>query len=226
MTREQMDQLLSSVIDGCDESTWTTFVSHAELQPCLWRELAEMQRDQALLGLAINVATAVADRVEVPADHEARRSFQRQPGIGAAGRSAALPMRHWLPLAGGLGWAAAAALALAMFLTHEKQTRVDSSPRADANNPVDGTLVRIASPDDAVREYVMRGRETGQVVGEMPTRLLIESRPSSTGEGFDVVYLRQFMERDHVPALYQPTGRDEAGRATLVNYEPSRGSSM
>jgi hypothetical protein len=226
MTRDLLDQLLSDIIDGCDEPTWQGFVARADSEPQLWRELAEMQRDQALLIRAVFTATASADRVEAPASHE-HQAGSAAPSVNLNdAETRTRGQRTLMRLAGGLGWAAAAGLALALFLTHEQRSRFGDSQLPDADSFTDRELVRINSPDDAVREYVMRGRETGQVVGEMPTRLLIESRPSPTGEGFDVVYLRQFMERDHVPALYQPSGRDESGRATLVNYDPQRGSSM
>ena len=51
---------------------------------------------------------------------------------------------------------------------------------------------------------------------EMPTRVLVESRPADGGNGYEVLYLRQVLERTVVPDLYRFDGRDERGVATLV----------
>jgi hypothetical protein len=56
--------------------------------------------------------------------------------------------------------------------------------------------------------------------------VLLEARPSVTGIGYDVVFLRQIQEKMTVPDLYQKTGQDESGRAQLVSYEPQRGGAM
>lgn len=71
------------------------------------------------------------------------------------------------------------------------------------------------TPDDYVKGYVDSGEKTGLVLGEVPQRVLIESRPLRKGEGFEVVYVRQFVERAKVSDLLK-FATDEAGRAVPV----------
>ena len=71
------------------------------------------------------------------------------------------------------------------------------------------------TPDDYVKGYMDSGEKTGLVLGEVPRRLLIESRPLKQGEGFEVVYVRQFVERAKVSDLLK-FATDEAGRAVPV----------
>ena len=60
----------------------------------------------------------------------------------------------------------------------------------------------------------------------MPERVLIETRPSETGRGYELLYLRQILERTVVPDLYKFYGQDEMGRPTLVRYDGDAGPPM
>lgn len=83
----------------------------------------------------------------------------------------------------------------------------------------------IQSAADAWQAYLQKGRESGEVVGEIPNKLLVDSKPALSGNGVEVIYVRQVMERAIVPDLYEFAGRDEAGRPTLVRYaHPVRNS--
>ena len=64
------------------------------------------------------------------------------------------------------------------------------------------------------------------VIAEVPERILIETRPTDNGRGFELVYVRQIIERTVVPDLYQFHSQDEMGRPTLVRYDGNRGPSM
>jgi hypothetical protein len=57
------------------------------------------------------------------------------------------------------------------------------------------------------------GKQSGRVLGEVP--VLCESKPAATGQGFEVVYVRQILERAEVHDLYR-FSVDEAGNPLPV----------
>jgi hypothetical protein len=87
-------------------------------------------------------------------------------------------------------------------------------------------FIPVSTADEAWNAYIAKGRESGAVVGEMPAKVLIESRPNPSGEGYELLYLRQVVERTIVPDLYQYTGQDESGRPTPVRYQPQTGGPL
>jgi len=67
------------------------------------------------------------------------------------------------------------------------------------------------SPNQALDAYLTLGRESGSVVGELPGKPIIERRSLGEGEGFEVVFVRQIVERSRVPALFSFEGSNEFG---------------
>ena len=83
-------------------------------------------------------------------------------------------------------------------------------------------LLTVKSPDEAVKAYLEMGAKSGRVMGELPNRLLVDSRPAPQGNGFEVVYIRQFIERGVVNDLVR-FGEDESGRPVPVRVSmPAR----
>ena len=114
-----------------------------------------------------------------------------------------------------LGWLVAALLALgwgAQWLTPGSAT---SGNAANMLAP----LTRTA--DAALNEYLDLGKKSGRVVAEMPERIVLESRPAADGNGYEVLYVRQVLERATVSAddLYK-LGVKEDGRTMLVPAGP------
>ena len=71
------------------------------------------------------------------------------------------------------------------------------------------------------------GQKAGSVVGEVPTKAMVEVRPAENGQGYEVIYIRQILERVHVPELYRATGVDDRGQPRLVPAEmPDSGHPM
>jgi hypothetical protein len=77
------------------------------------------------------------------------------------------------------------------------------------------TATAMLSPDELLGQYVARGREQGRVVGELPQRLVLETRPTSDGQGQEILYVRQIVERAIVPSMYR-LSKDDAGQPTIV----------
>lgn len=204
------DLFISRVVDGAAApEDWATFRGLAERDPTLWRELAEAQRDHAELVAAVASATMCADEVEAPLVEEIHRRFsERIRTVATYG-----------------GWAAAAAVGL-MWFTTPAGPGWRGAPAVPGNaaslNPLSGL-----SADEAYHAYLDKGREAGTVVAEVPNRVLIEARPMKAGGGYEVLYLRQIVERRMVKEL-NGIGHDEFGRPAAVPLKidraPGRGS--
>ncbi len=198
---ERIDLLISRVVDGeASGVEWEELSLAAGANPALWRRLAESQRDQTALRDGVNASIACALDVEAPVQRViVERMGQRARLVATWG-----------------GWAAAAAIVLGIAVG-PRFGLGNRSPQNAANlNPVPAPSFEN-DPDAALAAYLKAGQAKGTVMGEMPTRVLIDSRPAPEG-GYDVVYLRQIVERAHVPKLYQ-TGSDDLGRPAPVRYD-------
>ena len=80
-------------------------------------------------------------------------------------------------------------------------------------------LLDQAKPDQAFDQYLSSGQSLGRVVGEMPERIVIETRPMPNGT-IEVLYLRQIIERQVIDHAYREV-RDEAGNVIPVPVELS-----
>lgn len=208
-TREET--LISHVIDGdATFAEWRELESIATNDPLVWRRLAEAQRDSALLASALGRTAIVADAVELPTFKCATASSE--------------PVTHIRlnRLGAWTGWAVAA---LVTIVASVRYSQLQTSPTTPAQQAqlIDMPFDTAAQ---AFQAYLDKGRESGEVVGEIPGRVLVETKPVQSGPGFEVIYLRQVMERAIVPDLYQLTAQDDAGRPTLVRYQPQVRNSM
>ena len=203
MNEQRIDNLISQVIDGdITDAQWSELVSLAENTPRIWRDLAESQRDQQVLGRAMNDAVAVAEHVAAPVEQlEILRQTEIET-LRPASRAAA-----WS------GWAVAALVALAAI-----GNRMNLQAPYPANTA--GIMPTFNSPNEAFDEYLRLGQESGDVLGEIPTRIIVSSLKIPTGEGYEVVYLRQILEVQVVPDLYEIVGQDEQGQPMLIQYQP------
>ena len=195
MSAERVDQLLSLIVQGdAGEPQWADWQRHAEADPTLWRRLALAQRDQAELCGAVNTLIALAD--DVPLPQPAAEGVLARIGIGAM---------RWS------GWAVAAVLALVAL-------PIGRAP-APAPPAVDGAL-STATParslEDVWDQYIDQGRREGRVLGELPARILLDSRRVS--DGYQLLYLRPVLETRQVPEIYSPNGEDERGEPVFVKW--------
>lgn len=181
------DMLISRVVDDqATDADWAQLRRLGENDAGVWRELAEAQHEHAELCRAVESAIAAADDIDAPVEAGVQRRFAQRIRV----------VTTWG------GWAVAATLVLAWV----------SAP-ADFRGAGAGIL--DLTPDQAIQRYLDEGRRTGQVIEEIPQRILIETRPGVSGDGLEVIFLRQFIERTHVRTLYRP-GRDEFGRRISV----------
>jgi len=208
---------LARVADGAaGPEDWAAFRRLAEADPGVWEEVADLRRHEAALSRAVEAAGSIAEAVELPHQTWGEETFHRR--LSSA--------RAWG------GWAAAAALLLVLTLggLPEAGNALHPGPRAGTERvgrPAapsglapgsEAALVAGASdPEDAFQRYLAAGRASGSVVGEVPDRVLLESRPLADGSGVELLYLRQVLERRTVPAdqVYQ-MAEDETGAVRPV----------
>jgi len=215
------DILISRAIDGdATAAEWDQLTARAETDPTIWRNLATTLREHGAFGRAINAGVAVADSIEMPA-----------PAITPTARpTGTLPrVRRQAGLRGWSGWAIAAVLSIAWVsgVLNLVQTN-PATPGGGSAQP----LTRHTGFGDNItasqllQAYLDKGRQEDFVIAEVPQRVLIQTRPSGTGRGYELLYLRQILERTVVPDLYEFYSQDEMGRPTLVRYDGNRGPSM
>ncbi|MHC4447650.1 MAG: hypothetical protein ACYSXF_07720 [Planctomycetota bacterium] len=195
------DILISRVVDGeGGGAAWDELVMMAEADPPLWRLLAEAQHDHAVLARGVDEAITVAETVEAPPVGLAGADDEASPMIGRIG--------SWS------GWAVAALVCLVWATVAPRAT----APSGEAGFPAQTTVMPVSAAE-AFQAYLDKGRQERRVIGEIPTRVLVESRPAGAGKGYEVLYLRQVLERTIVPDLYRFEGQDERGGPTLVRLK-------
>jgi hypothetical protein len=203
---------ISRAVDGvATPAQWASFEATARAHPGLWRELACAQRDHASLVREVADATACAEDVELHSqqlhDDESADDYL-VASTGFAGRFASV--RSWG------GWAAAAVLLIALVA---QGTRLaGSSVPTTTGSPAGGTITagpNFGSANDALDAYLAKGRRDGRVLGEVPDKIIVDSRPAEGGGGMEVIYVRQIVERARLKDLYR-ISHDEAGRPTPI----------
>lgn len=218
---ERADLLISRVADGeASEQDWQDLGVLAERRPELWKDLAQAQRQHGELSLAVNVALAGAEGVGLSPAQHMRGGVMRghRAGFGA--------LRGWG------GWLVAASLGVVMLTGWRAGSGnglgngAGSGQTLNASGTLGGRLQASGIPagwtsEDVARAYVLRGQDEGRVYGELPERLLLEARPRENGSGYDVTYVRQFVERAQVKDLMK-FGQDEAGQRMPVRVVPVR----
>lgn len=195
------DVLISRIIDGEDDGrAWSEYAQIAVMDVNAWRELAQAQREHAALQQAVMREISIADEVELASSSH-----------GASNQHAAR-LSRWG------GWAAAAAVGVTWLGTQFSAIQQSRTQEIMTNTasviPMSG--LQVDSPQDAISAYKTLGQRSGTVLGEIPDRVIVESRPLGGGRGYEVVYLRQFMERAQVAELYQVTHDDSGQQGVLV----------
>lgn len=195
------DVLITRVIDGgATGADWTALRRLAADEPEIWRELEETQQVHTALCAAVGEAVDAAAAVEIEAPGHA--VFRERVGWA----------RSWG------GWLTAAAMVLAWSLYVPTQGPGFGS--TSAIGPDMGGFVRVDEPVDALRAYVDRGREAGTVVGLVPDVRILEAVPCADGTGFEVLLVRQIIERQQVDQVYR-WAQDEAGNLIPMPVERS-----
>ena len=211
MKETEKELLISTFVqDEAGEQEWDRLIALAEDDPSLWREVAEAQRDQKMLTALMARAAAVADTIEAPVE---ARAAAAPPYVEVRSDS---PMRR---LGAWPGWAVAALVLLSWTISALQPPTAGP----DGAQPAPGVQLAGFTAQEAFQSYLDKGRAEGTVLSEQPRRVLIQTRPAPSGQGFELIFVQQVMERTIVPNLYRYSGQDEYGRPTLVRWQgPAR----
>ncbi len=215
MIEQHEDILISRTIDGnATSGDWDELTALADANPAVWRNLAMSLREHQAFARAVNADVTVADAIEIPAVRRAAATRSRD-----ASRHPAILAR----VGGWSGWAVAAVFTI-IWVAGVLNLVQNTTQQPNGSSPGNITMVG-ASAAELLQAYLDKGRQEDFVIAEVPQRVLIETRPNGTGRGFEVIYIRQILERTVVPDLYQ-FNRDEAGHPMLVRYDGDSGPSM
>lgn len=203
--------LIARVVDGrAAAADWRSLEQLALTDPAVWRDLAHSQRDQALLERVVGRAAARAEAFDLPAPNPIHHTPPHH-----AGRDLAHPAHRFRRAVAWMGWAAAACLALAYAGSFNNQGILDANQATVVPSMKMPSIDQlVATPQDALDLYLDKGARAGRVVRELPTRVFVEATPAADG-GYEVLFLRQILERTHVPDLYR-LSTDEAGRPAPI----------
>lgn len=234
------DVTLTRLLDGrASSAQWRELRAWTEKDAAgredVWDDLiAQSEQNDALVKM-VGVAAARAERVEaeprgiagvigtaVDADEREQRGDERAGGRGGADR---------------LGWLVAAVLAVGFVTFAIRSGPIDragtpgglmNEQLAGSGRVTGGTAQAglgsgltaglggaLSTPDEALGEYLRLGQMKGQVLGELPQRVMLQSRELGEGKGREVLYLRQIVERAVVKDVYK-LGTNDVGEAVMV----------
>ncbi len=215
MIEQHNDILISRTIDGnATTGDWDELTALADANPAVWRNLAMSLREHQAFARAVNADVTVADTIEMPTVRHAAAIRSRD----------ASPHPAFLARIGGWsGWAVAAVFTI-IWVAGVLNLVQNTAQQPNGSSPGNITMVG-ASAAELLQAYLDKGRQEDFVIAEVPQRVLIETRPHGTGRGFELIYIRQIIERTVVPDLYQ-FNQDEAGQPRLVRYDGDSGPSM
>lgn len=194
------DVLVGRVVDGEASGTdWAQIREIAADDPGVFQEIAELQELRRQLTAYVDDAGEVAERVSLP--------MHLHPRIAPAGR---------LRMTGIWGGWAVAALVAVAWMVGVRPT--DPVIVGDAGQDMArGGLAAgaIDTAGEALDRYLELGKQSGTVVGELPSGIVLEKQPLPDGSGYDVLYLRQFIERARVTTLLEEV-ETEDGKSVIV----------
>lgn len=215
--QDRRDILIARIVDGhASAEDWRELRTIAAEDQSIWSELAEEQELTRELVDVVTLAGDIAERVELPTHEQTRHAPGRRLRlVGVAG-----------------GWVAAAGLTLAWMtgtLTGT-MTSTNASPSGTASGAqagaqagsmqTAGIISPINSAAEALAKYLELGKESGEVIGELPQSLVLDRMPNPEG-GYDVVYLRQIVEKTTVDDIYEPATTDAGDLVIVPKNEPT-----
>ncbi|MGJ8636977.1 MAG: hypothetical protein ACSHX5_09050 [Phycisphaerales bacterium] len=193
------DLLISRVIDGsATPEDWSSFRILAAKDAEVWTDLSDAQREHEALSEVMHLASSIADGVDLPGGSGSPLVFESR--VTATAR--------WG------GWAIAAVLLLGWF-TGTISMNAQNGNTLGSNGQVAGMIpLRQADTDQAFDQYMQAGQSSGQVVGEMPNQIVVETKPLLDGT-IEVIYIRQVVERKVLEKAYREAV-DEFGAPVVV----------
>jgi len=201
------DLLYSRIVEGdSGAANWRLVEKEAGADASAWRELALRYRDQVEMTQLMQHVAALTDESVQEYSPAARRVEMREVLTSS---------RDWRASA---GWLVAAVILAAWIVG----VGPGSATRPVAQQPLEHAagFIPVHSADEALKAYLEMGQREDRVVQEWPQHIILQSQPAPSGPGFELLYVRQIVERTIVPDLYQLQGADENGHPVLVRHVP------
>ena len=175
---DRRDVLIGRIIDGeASGQDWAEFRQIAGDDQAVFAEIAELQDLRKRTLEIVDDAGNIAETVDLP--------MHMHPKASPA---------HRLRTAGVWGgWAVAAMVAIAWSIGLRPG---DPLIFGDQNNAQAGLGNGvISSAGEALQKYLDLGKESGSVIGEMPSGIILDRQPLTDGSGYEVLYIRPIIER-------------------------------
>lgn len=205
------DVVFSRLLDGRGKvADWQRLreATAGDTGAAAWDRIIGSAGDQDVLGEVMGLAGERAGETDLH-----RAMFETVPAPltlpSAQGRRTDRAVR-----AARLGWLVAACMALGLVSVSLRPSGGGGGGGTQGANLAPFSLENLSS-SDLMNGYKARAAKEGTLVGELPQRVVIETRPSADGKGYEVLYMRQFIERAIVDDLYK-LGTDETGRPVMV----------
>ncbi len=187
MRMEREDILIGRVVDGeATGADWGELEQLASADERVWARLARAQRSQASMSRAVDDEVVVAELVDLPLA-DASHHLHGWSEVSVRWRAYT-------------GWGVAAALALA-WAGAARYSTWPAGRHSTQPAPITAGIGSLG-PEELMQRYVEQGSAQGRVIAELPM-VMVESGPARGGEGVDVVYVRQLLERVRVRNVYE-----------------------
>lgn len=195
---DRRDVLIGRIIDGeASGQDWAEFRQIAAGDQSVFAEIAELQDLRRRTMDLVDEAGQLAEAIDLPVYMHSRISPTSR--LRTAG--------FWG------GWAAAAAVALAWSTGLRPGDPVIFGDHAANQASLGQGVIRTAG--DAFQRYLDLGKESGSVIGEMPSGIVLDKQPLNDGSGYEVLYIRPIIERIVVRDVYRQV-QTESGRIQIV----------
>lgn len=199
---DRRDVLIGRIIDG--EATGQDWAEFRQIvgqiggdDQSVFAEIAELQDLRRRTMDIVEQAGDLADTVGLPVHMHPRVSPARR--LRAAG--------VWG------GWAMAAMVALAWTLGLRPGDPILFSGSNGSRAGLGAGV--IDSAGEALQKYLDLGKQSGSVIGELPSGIVLGKEPLSDGSGYEVLYIRPIVERVIVRDVYRQV-QTESGQIQIV----------
>ncbi len=197
---DRRDVLIGRVVDGeATSQDWAEIRELAGDDQSVFAEIAELQDLRRDTMEMVEEVGDVADTVELPLYmHPKTSPTRRLKFAGVWG-----------------GWAVAAMVAIAWSIGLRPGDPIligDLNSGTQTGSP-GGKVINTAG--DALQQYLDLGKESGEVVGELPSGIVLEKTPLTDGSGYEVLYIRPIIERAVVYNVFREV-QTETGERQIV----------
>lgn len=197
---DRRDILIGRVVDGeATSQDWEEIRELAGDDQTVFAEIAELQELRRQTIEHVEEAGDIASRVELPS--------HLHPKVTPAGRMSFVGV--W----GGWAVAALVAVAWSIGLRPGDPLIVGDANSGTMTGNLGGAVATNAS--EALQQYLDMGKESGTVIGELPSGIVLEKHPLADGSGYEVLYIRPIIERATVHNVFREV-QTESGKSQIV----------